>query len=63
MVVLDDLNRFHLAADVIDRIPSLHARAAYAKQFIRDKLIDHKNCVHKHGQDMPDVRNWKWRGK
>jgi xylulose-5-phosphate/fructose-6-phosphate phosphoketolase len=63
MVVLNDLDRFHLVGDVIDRVPSLGARAAYAKQFIRDKLIDHKNYIHQHGEDMPEVRNWKWEGK
>ena len=64
MVVLDDLDRFHLAGDVIDRVPSLGSRAAYAKQFLRDKLLDHKQYIQKHGQDMPEIRNWKWgRGK
>jgi xylulose-5-phosphate/fructose-6-phosphate phosphoketolase len=60
MVVLNDLDRFHLVGDVIDRVPSLGARAAYVKQFIRDKLIDHKTYIHKHGEDMPEIRNWKW---
>ena len=60
MVVLNDLDRFHLVGDVIDRVPSLGARAAYAKQILRDKLIDHKNYIHKYGQDMPEIRNWKW---
>ncbi len=60
MVVMNDLDRFHLVGDVIDRVPSLGARAAYAKQAIRDKLIDHKNYVHQHGQDMPEIRHWKW---
>jgi xylulose-5-phosphate/fructose-6-phosphate phosphoketolase len=60
MVVLNDLDRFHLVGDVIDRVPSLGSRAAYAKQFIRDKLIDHKNYIHQYGQDMPEIRNWKW---
>ncbi|MDE2058490.1 MAG: phosphoketolase family protein [candidate division NC10 bacterium] len=60
MAVLNDLDRFHLTGDVIDRVPSLGSRAAYAKQFIRDKLIDHKNYIHKHGQDMPEIRNWSW---
>jgi xylulose-5-phosphate/fructose-6-phosphate phosphoketolase len=60
MVVLNDLDRFHLAGDVIDRVPSLGSRAAYVKQYIRDKLIDHKNYIHKHGEDMPEIRNWKW---
>jgi xylulose-5-phosphate/fructose-6-phosphate phosphoketolase len=60
MVVLNDLDRFHLVGDVIDRVPDLGSRAAYAKQFVRDKLIDHKNYIHKHGEDMPEIRNWKW---
>jgi len=60
MVVLNDLDRFHLAGDVIDRVASLGARAAYAKQAIRDKLIDHKRYIHAYGQDMPEIREWKW---
>ncbi len=60
MVVLNDLDRFHLVGDVIDRVPSLGARAAYAKQFIRDKLIDHKTYIHKYGEDMPEIRGWRW---
>jgi xylulose-5-phosphate/fructose-6-phosphate phosphoketolase len=60
MVVLNDLDRFHLVDDVIDRVPKLGPRAAYAKQFIRDKLIDHKAYIRKHGEDLPEVRNWKW---
>lgn len=60
MVVLNDLDRFHLVGDVIDRVPSLGARAAYAKQALRDKLIDHKNYIRKYGQDMPEIRNWRW---
>ncbi len=60
MVVLNDLDRFHLAGDVIDRVPSLGSRAAYAKQFLRDKLLDHKTYIDRHGQDMPEIRNWKW---
>jgi xylulose-5-phosphate/fructose-6-phosphate phosphoketolase len=63
MVVLNDLDRFHLVGDVVDRVPSLGARAAYAKQFIRDKLIDHKDYVQTRGEDMPEVRYWKWRTK
>ena len=63
MVVLNDLDRFHLAGDVVDRVPSLGARAAYTKQFIRDKLIDHQNYIHQYGEDLPEIRNWKWRNK
>jgi xylulose-5-phosphate/fructose-6-phosphate phosphoketolase len=60
MVVMNDLDRFHLAGDVIDRVPRLGSRAAYAKQFLRDKLLDHKEYIHEHGEDMPEIRNWKW---
>jgi xylulose-5-phosphate/fructose-6-phosphate phosphoketolase len=63
MVVLNDLDRFHLVGDVIDRVPGLGPRAAYAKQFIRDKLLDHKAYIHRYGQDMPEIRKWNWRGQ
>ncbi len=60
MVVLNDLDRFHLVGDVIDRVPGLGSRAAYVKQFLRDKLLDHKKYIDKYGEDMPEIRNWKW---
>ncbi|HVM50047.1 MAG TPA: phosphoketolase family protein [Candidatus Acidoferrum sp.] len=60
MVVLNDLDRFHLVGDVIDRVPGLGVRAAYAKQAIRDKLLDHKNYIQRYGQDMPEIQNWRW---
>jgi xylulose-5-phosphate/fructose-6-phosphate phosphoketolase len=60
MVVLNELDRFHLVGDVIDRVPSLGSRAAYAKQFIREKLLDHKAYIHRYGEDMPEIRGWKW---
>jgi len=63
MVVLNDLDRFHLVGDVIDRVTHLGPKAAYAKQMIRHKLIDHKNYVQLHGQDMPEVREWRWGGE
>lgn len=60
MVVLNDLDRFHLAGDVIDRVPKLGYIAAYAKQYLRDKLIDHKQYIAKYGDDMPEIRDWTW---
>jgi xylulose-5-phosphate/fructose-6-phosphate phosphoketolase len=60
MCVLNDLDRFHLVADVIDRVPQLGARAAYVMQAIRDKLIDHKQYIAEHGKDMPEVTSWIW---
>jgi len=60
MVVLNDLDRFHLVADVIDRVPALASKAAYAKQAIRDKLIEHKQYIAAHGEDLPGIRNWRW---
>jgi xylulose-5-phosphate/fructose-6-phosphate phosphoketolase len=62
MVVRNDLDRFHLAGDVVDRVSRLAPRAGYAKQFLRDKLIDHENYIRVHGQDLPEVRNWRWGG-
>jgi xylulose-5-phosphate/fructose-6-phosphate phosphoketolase len=60
MCVLNDLDRFHLVRDVIDRVPQLGARAAYAKQAIRDALIDHKEYIYEHGEDAPEISGWKW---
>ena len=60
MVVLNDLDRFHLVQDVVDRVPTLGANVAYIKQAIRDKLFDHREYVRKYGDDMPEVRDWKW---
>lgn len=60
MVVLNDLDRFHLVNDVIDRLPGLESKGAYTKQWLRDKLLDHKDYICVHGEDMPEILNWKW---
>ncbi len=60
MVVLNELDRFHLVMDVIDRLPQLGSRAAYLKQALFDKLIEHKQYVCKHGDDMPEIAGWRW---
>jgi xylulose-5-phosphate/fructose-6-phosphate phosphoketolase len=60
MTVLNDLDRFHLAGDVIDRVPRLRNIAAHIKQDLRNKLIQHKRYVIEHGDDMPEIRDWKW---
>ena len=60
MVVLNDLDRFHLAMDVIDRVPGLVETAAHAKQAFRDRLIEHAHYVKRYGEDMPDIQAWSW---
>src|SRR5579863_5315828 len=60
MVVMNDLDRFHLCGDVIDRLPQLGARAAYFKQALHDKLIQHREHIAEHGDDIPAISGWKW---
>ena len=60
MAVINDLDRFHLAGDVLDRVPRLGAKAAYVKQAIRDKLLEHRQYITVHGEDLPEVRDWRW---
>jgi xylulose-5-phosphate/fructose-6-phosphate phosphoketolase len=60
MVVLNDLDRFHLVMDVIKRVPGLAGIGAHAKQRMRDKLLEHEQYIRRHGDDMPEVRDWKW---
>ena len=59
MAVLNDMDRFPLAMDVIDRLPQLGAWSAYLKQDLRDKLIDHRHYITTHWQDVPEVREWR----
>ena len=63
MCVLNDMDRYHLVQDVIDRLPQLGARAAYVKQAIRNALIDHKEYIFEHGEDAPEISGWTWGDK
>ncbi len=60
MTVLNDLDRFHLAGDVVDRVPRLQRVGAHFKQFLRNKLVEHKQYICEHGDDLPEIRDWKW---
>lgn len=60
MAVLNDIDRFHLVMDVVDRIPRLEKMRAYVRDYIADKLIDHKHYIEEHGDDLPEIKNWKW---
>lgn len=60
MVVRNDLDRFHLVADVVERVPRLRQKAAYVKQHVRDMLIAHREYIRAYGEDMPEIRNWRW---
>jgi xylulose-5-phosphate/fructose-6-phosphate phosphoketolase len=60
MTVLNDLDRFHLAGEVVDRVPRLQRIGAHFKQFLRNKLVEHKQYIYEHGDDLPEIRDWKW---
>ena len=60
MRVQNDIDRFHLVIDIINRIPRLKNRGAYLVQRMRDKLVEHKQYIYTHGEDLPEVKNWKW---
>ncbi|MDA8388078.1 MAG: phosphoketolase family protein [Nitrospiraceae bacterium] len=62
MAVRNEIDRFHLVGDVIDRVPKLGHIAAYQKQWIRDKLVEHGQYIVRYGEDMPEIRNWTWKG-
>ena len=60
MTVLNDLDRFHLVMDAMDRVPSLHQKAPHIRQKMRDRLVEHKEYIEKHGEDMPEIAEWTW---
>ena len=60
MTVLNDLDRFHLVMDAMDRVPALHEKAPHIRQKMRDRLVEHKEYIEKHGEDMPEIAEWTW---
>jgi xylulose-5-phosphate/fructose-6-phosphate phosphoketolase len=60
MAVLNDLDRFHLVSDVIERLPQLGSRSAYLKQRMAEQLTEHRMYIRKYGEDMPSIRDWRW---
>jgi len=60
MTVLNELDRFHLVMDTIDRLPQTGDKGVYLKQQLKEKLIEHKQYIDKYGEDLPEIRNWKW---
>lgn len=61
--VQNEIDRFHLVIDVIDRVPRLGSKGDYLKQKLNDKLIEHRQYVNKHGKDLPEILNWTWKDK
>jgi xylulose-5-phosphate/fructose-6-phosphate phosphoketolase len=60
MTVLNELDRYHLVIAALDRLPQMSAKGAYLKQQLQDKLMEHKRYICKHGEDLPEIRNWRW---
>ena len=60
--VQDELDRFHIVKNVVDRLPHLGAKGDYLKQMVEDKLAAHKLFIAERGKDMPEIRDWKWGG-
>jgi xylulose-5-phosphate/fructose-6-phosphate phosphoketolase len=62
MAVRNDIDRYDLVMDVVNRVPKLGYRTAYLKQLMRDKLTEHWHYITQYGEDMPEVRDWQWPG-
>jgi len=60
MTVLNNIDRFHLVIDTIDRLPQIGSKGDYLKQMMEQKLIEHRTYINQHGVDMPEIRDWKW---
>ncbi|MGH3465504.1 MAG: phosphoketolase, partial [Kribbellaceae bacterium] len=60
MLVMNDMDRYHLAMDVIDRVPALGTRAITVRQYLADQRVRHRAYVTQHGEDLPEVRDWRW---
>jgi xylulose-5-phosphate/fructose-6-phosphate phosphoketolase len=60
MCVLNDMDRLHLAIDVLDRVERLHDVTAHKRQLFQNILVDHRNYIEQYGEDMPEIRNWTW---
>jgi xylulose-5-phosphate/fructose-6-phosphate phosphoketolase len=60
MTVLNDMDRFHLVMDTIDRLPQTGDAGSRLKQILWDKLVEHRQYIDANGQDMPEIRNWRW---
>jgi xylulose-5-phosphate/fructose-6-phosphate phosphoketolase len=60
MTVLNGLDRYHLVIDAIDRLPQTGSRGVYLKQQLQDKLVEHTHYIDKYGEDMPEIKNWRW---
>ena len=60
MTVLNDLDRFHLVMDAIDRLPQTGDKGLYLKQRLADKLVEHREYINRYGEDLPEIRHWKW---
>ncbi|VAW61860.1 Xylulose-5-phosphate phosphoketolase @ Fructose-6-phosphate phosphoketolase [hydrothermal vent metagenome] len=60
MVVINELDRFHLVMDVVDRVPKLTDRSGHLHQSMHEKLVEHREYINRHGEDMAEIKNWKW---